>query len=372
MIIATFGPTTAWVGKSITREGHVFVLEGHGPISAQDVMEYDRQGHLAWATDGTRAWVEAMAEASRVSQAGPPAIATASSATNRVPGARALSSHPTPGVAVYARPRSTGLEGVSRGDWVVVAGSLAMFFGMLLAWTAATYPFAGGWFPMLAAIAAVVLVVLSSGVIPERRYEMSGRSPLIIMGLGAVAFLIVLIGMIVQTADGWQAGSSVALLGAAAVFVGGFLKMREPVAVVPVAAAVFAGNAMNTASVVVAPSHTSVQMPGDAPGSSGAQPTDVEPPVPGPATSEQVDPGIADTVVEPPAAAQPPVPVEPPVPVASPVPVEPPASGPATAAAPTDPPATSVADEIAKLAELREKGMLTDEEFAVFKAKLMG
>ncbi len=325
MIIATFGPTTAWVGKSITRDGHVFVLEGHGPISAQDVMEYDRQGCLAWATDGTRAWVEAMAEASQVSQAGVPAITTASSPTNGVAGAPAPSSRPTPGVAVSAKPRSTGLEGVSRGDWVVVAGSLAMFFGMLLARTADIYTFAGGWFPMLAAIAAVVLVVLSSGVIPERRYEMSGRSPLIIMGLGAVALLIVLIGMIVQTADGWEAGSSVALLGAVAVLAGGFLKMREPVAVVPVAASVFAGNAMQTANVAFAPPHASVQTPGSTPISSVAQTTDVEPPAPGPATAE----------------------------------------------APTDPAATSAADEIAKLAGLREKGMLTDDEFAAFKAKLM-
>jgi len=337
----------------------VFVLEGHGPISAQDVMEYDSQGHLAWATDGTRAWVEAMAEASRVSQAAPPAITTASSAANRVPGATAPSSLPTPGAAVYAGPRSTGLEGVSRGDWVVVAGSLAMFFGILLAWTAGTHHIAGGWFPMLAAIAAVVLVVLSSGVIPERRYEMSGRAPLIIMGLGAVAFLIVLIGMIAETTDSWETGSSVALLGAAAVLGGGFLKMRDPVVAVPVAAAVFAGNAMPTANVAFAPPHTSGQTPGGTPGTWGAQTTDVKPPAPGPATSAQADPRIADTLVEPPATAKPPVSDEPP------------ASSPATAEAPTDPPATSVADEIAKLAELREKGMLTDDEFAVFKAKLM-
>ena len=407
MIIATFGPTTAWVGKSITREGHVFVLEGHGPISAQDVMEYDRQGNLAWATDGTRAWVEAMAEASRVSQAAPPAITTASSATNRVPGAMAPSGVPgatapsgvpgamapsvlpTPGAAVHARPRSTGLEGVSRGDWVVVAGSLAMFFGMLLTWTADRYSFAGGWFPMLAAIAAVVVVVLSSGVIPERRYEMSGRAPLIIMGLGAVAFLIVLIGMIVQTADGWEAGSSVALLGAAAVLGGGFLKMRDPVVAVPVAAAVFAGNAMQAANVAFTPPRASAQTPGETPGSSGARATGVEPPPPGTATLAQADPRSADTIVEPPATAEPPVPAASPVPVASPVPaassipiassipvaspvpVDQPASGPATAEAPADPPATSVADEIAKLAELREKGMLTDDEFAAFKARLM-
>jgi len=61
MIIATFGPTTAWAGKTVTREGDVFTLEGHGPITAADVMEYDRQGHLVWANDGMRAWVGSQA-----------------------------------------------------------------------------------------------------------------------------------------------------------------------------------------------------------------------------------------------------------------------------------------------------------------------
>lgn len=63
MIIATFGPTTAWAGKTITREGDVFTLEGHGPITAADVMEYDRPGHLVWADAGTRAWVGSKAGA---------------------------------------------------------------------------------------------------------------------------------------------------------------------------------------------------------------------------------------------------------------------------------------------------------------------
>jgi hypothetical protein len=64
MLVATFGPTTAWAGKTITREGDVFVLEGHGPITASDVMDYDRRGHLVWANDGTRAWVGSKAQAS--------------------------------------------------------------------------------------------------------------------------------------------------------------------------------------------------------------------------------------------------------------------------------------------------------------------
>jgi len=57
MLIATFGPSTGWAGKTITREGDVFILQDHGPITAADVMEYDRQGQLVWANDGTRAWV---------------------------------------------------------------------------------------------------------------------------------------------------------------------------------------------------------------------------------------------------------------------------------------------------------------------------
>jgi len=61
MLVATFGPTTEWVGKTITFENGQFVLEGHGPITAQDTMTYDREGHLQWAYDGLRAWVGGIA-----------------------------------------------------------------------------------------------------------------------------------------------------------------------------------------------------------------------------------------------------------------------------------------------------------------------
>jgi len=57
MLIATFGPSTAWQGKKIAWDEGRFLLEGHGPIGAEDVMEYDRQGHLVWDSAGTRAWV---------------------------------------------------------------------------------------------------------------------------------------------------------------------------------------------------------------------------------------------------------------------------------------------------------------------------
>ncbi len=61
MIIATFGPTTGWSGKTIDYDNGLFTLEGHGPISAVDVLAYDQQGHLTWAYDGLQAWVEQLA-----------------------------------------------------------------------------------------------------------------------------------------------------------------------------------------------------------------------------------------------------------------------------------------------------------------------
>ena len=66
MLIATFNEQTGWIGKTIHHENEHFVLEGHGPISAADVLSYDDQGYLEWANDGTRAWVESRAAAPQV------------------------------------------------------------------------------------------------------------------------------------------------------------------------------------------------------------------------------------------------------------------------------------------------------------------
>ena len=61
MLVATFGPTTAWVGKTITWDGNQFVLEGHGPVPAAALVDYDQQGHLQWASAELRSWVWAYA-----------------------------------------------------------------------------------------------------------------------------------------------------------------------------------------------------------------------------------------------------------------------------------------------------------------------
>jgi hypothetical protein len=94
MIVATFNASTGWAGKAITYEGSQFVLEGHGVISAADVMRYGQEGQLSWDSDGTRAWVGSMAArpgpAPRApASASPP---TARPATDgRTPGQKAAS-----------------------------------------------------------------------------------------------------------------------------------------------------------------------------------------------------------------------------------------------------------------------------------------
>ena len=85
MLVATFGTTTAWTGRKITFEDNVFALEGHGPVTAVDVMEYDRLGHLVWPDAGTRAWVGAKARVSSATQIGHdmPAAASTKQRENR-------------------------------------------------------------------------------------------------------------------------------------------------------------------------------------------------------------------------------------------------------------------------------------------------
>lgn len=65
MLIATFGPSTGWAGKTIDYESGVFTLEEQGQISASNVLSYDRQGHLEWAYGGLREWVAAEAQQTR-------------------------------------------------------------------------------------------------------------------------------------------------------------------------------------------------------------------------------------------------------------------------------------------------------------------
>jgi hypothetical protein len=63
MIIARFGPSTAWNGRTIVWEDGRFVLQDHGEVPAQALLDYDRQGQLVWEYDGLREWVTGVAAA---------------------------------------------------------------------------------------------------------------------------------------------------------------------------------------------------------------------------------------------------------------------------------------------------------------------
>ncbi len=63
MLVATFKPSSGCGGRTITFENEQFAHEILGPVSAGDVMGYDRKGWLEWPMDGMRAWVGACAGA---------------------------------------------------------------------------------------------------------------------------------------------------------------------------------------------------------------------------------------------------------------------------------------------------------------------
>jgi hypothetical protein len=56
MLVATFGPASAWQGREIIWETDHFVLVGHGAIPAAGLLDYDRRGQLIWADPTFRGW----------------------------------------------------------------------------------------------------------------------------------------------------------------------------------------------------------------------------------------------------------------------------------------------------------------------------
>ena len=85
MIIATFGASTAWLGKTITFDDGRFTLEDLGQIQPQAVVEYDRQGHLKWSYDGLREWVYQTAGEALPAEPVTPAMTTPAVAPAPIP-----------------------------------------------------------------------------------------------------------------------------------------------------------------------------------------------------------------------------------------------------------------------------------------------
>jgi hypothetical protein len=97
MLVATFGPSTAWQGREIIWDVDHFILVGHGAIPAAGVLDYDRRGEIIWADPAYRAWaasVDSWEHGGRSSvmgagvppPAGAPRAATPAARGNRVPG----------------------------------------------------------------------------------------------------------------------------------------------------------------------------------------------------------------------------------------------------------------------------------------------
>ena len=78
-LIATFNASTGWAGMTITYEKGRFTLEGHGPLSAADLLSYDNKGYIDWAYEGLREWARGLAAGSAADPG--PAARTASSAS---------------------------------------------------------------------------------------------------------------------------------------------------------------------------------------------------------------------------------------------------------------------------------------------------
>jgi hypothetical protein len=60
MLVATFGPSTAWQGREIVWDLDHFILVGHGAIPAAGLLDYDRRGQLVWADPAYPMWVAAV------------------------------------------------------------------------------------------------------------------------------------------------------------------------------------------------------------------------------------------------------------------------------------------------------------------------
>jgi hypothetical protein len=114
MIVARFTAATGWAGKQIGYDNGQFSLEGHGPVTAQDVLNYDAQGQLAWEYDGLREWVGQVA--------GVPGAAPAQYAPGAAPTQYAAATLPAQYAPVAQAPSP---------PWMAVVGFVLAIAGFL-------------------------------------------------------------------------------------------------------------------------------------------------------------------------------------------------------------------------------------------------
>jgi len=135
MVIAPFGPSTAWVGKTITYDDGRFMLVDVGQVTPQAVVDYDRQGHLTWAYDGLREWAYGVAGQPAPGPEAPPAAAPPepAAAAASAAGPDVASAAPVTEPTAPAAPAAA--TGKSRRGWFVLGGVviLALLLGIVFA-----------------------------------------------------------------------------------------------------------------------------------------------------------------------------------------------------------------------------------------------
>ena len=75
LLVAVFNQRSERSGKTVSYEDaqRQFILQDHGPITAQALLGYDAQGQLDWADEGLREWAQKAAQAAAAQAAAAPA-----------------------------------------------------------------------------------------------------------------------------------------------------------------------------------------------------------------------------------------------------------------------------------------------------------
>ena len=78
LLVGIFNQRSEWSGKTLTYEDaqRQFILQGHGPIRVEDLLDYDARGQLDWADEGLREWTQKAARAAAAERAAEEPVAT--------------------------------------------------------------------------------------------------------------------------------------------------------------------------------------------------------------------------------------------------------------------------------------------------------
>lgn len=102
MLVATFGPITAWEGREIIWDVDHFILVGHGAIPAAGVLDYDRLGQLVWARPELRSWAWEVSRWESGGRQAPAAVGTSYAGTGAAGSAASSGRLPTWAIVVIA------------------------------------------------------------------------------------------------------------------------------------------------------------------------------------------------------------------------------------------------------------------------------